>query len=54
MLENLMIVALIVIVFWLIILGIFLVISRRQPGVRAEMEALDEQLAKSERGAAKK
>ena len=53
MLENLMLVALIVIVFWLIILGIFLVVSRRQPGFRAALEALDEQLAKSESGAAK-
>lgn len=49
MLDNLTIVALLVVLFWLIILGIFLIVSRRQPDVQAEMKALDEQLEKSER-----
>ncbi len=53
MLENLTIVALIVIIFWLIILGVFIVIARRQPNVQTDLKALDEQLEQSERGTVK-
>lgn len=54
MLDNLTLVALLVIFFWMIILAIFLIVSRRQPDVQAEMKALDEQLEKSERETSKK
>lgn len=49
MFENFLLVTLIIAFFWVIILGLFLIISRRQPDVQAEMKALDEQLEKNER-----
>lgn len=51
MLNNLIIAAIIVVVLWVIILGIYLVLSRQQPNVQAQMRAIDEQLDKVERDA---
>jgi hypothetical protein len=47
--QNLMIAAVIVVVLWVLILGIYLAISRRQPGVQAQMQELEEQLQQLER-----
>jgi hypothetical protein len=49
MLENLLVAAIVVIVLWILILGIFLFISRKQPDVQAQMKLLDEQLDKAEK-----
>lgn len=38
--------AIIVVVLWIIILGLYLATMRRQPELRSQMEALDEQLNK--------
>jgi hypothetical protein len=48
MLENLFITAAAVILLWILILGIFLFVSRNQPDIQSRMKALDEQLSKSE------
>ena len=47
--QNLMIVAVIVVMLWVLILGLYLVISRRQPGVQAQLQELEEQLQQAER-----
>lgn len=39
----------IVIVLWVIILGLYLATTRRQPDLRSQMQALDEQLGELER-----
>lgn len=44
MFGNLMIAALIVIVLWAFIIGIFLTVSRRQPGVQTQIKAVEERL----------
>lgn len=44
----------VVIVFWIIILGLYLATARRQPDLRTQMQALDEQLDKLERESGKK
>jgi hypothetical protein len=49
MLENLLITAIVVIALWILILGLFLIISRKQPDLRAQMKIVDEQLAQTER-----
>lgn len=51
MLQNLMVAALIVIVLWVLILGIYLVVARRQGDVAAQMKALEAQLDQAEREA---
>lgn len=48
MFDNLLIAALIVIVFWIAIIAIFLIIGRRQPDVEAQIKAVEEQLDKVE------
>jgi cell division protein FtsL len=48
MLENLLVVAVVVIILWVLILVVFLTISRKQPDVQAEMKNLDEQLSRAE------
>lgn len=45
--------ALIVVVLWVIILGLYLTTTRRQPELRSQMETLDEQLNKLEKGTGK-
>jgi hypothetical protein len=40
----LIVVVLIVVVLWVIILGLYLIVARRQPDVRAQMQALEAQL----------
>ncbi len=49
MLQNLAVAAVIVTILWVIILYLYLVVSRRQPDVAAQMKALDEQLDRAER-----
>ena len=41
--------AIIVVVFWVIILGLYLISSQRQPELRSKMEGLNEQLDKMEK-----
>ncbi len=53
MFDNLIIAALIVILFWIAIITIFLVISRQQPDVQAQIMSVEEQLDKVERGSKK-
>lgn len=53
MFDNLIIAALIVILFWIAIITIFLVISRQQPDVQAQILSVEEQLDKVERGSKK-
>lgn len=50
MFDNLIIAALIVVMFWIAIISIFLVISRQQPDVQAQIKSVEEQLDKVERG----
>lgn len=49
MLQNLTVAALIVVVLWVIILVLYLAVSRRQPDVAAQMRALEEELNRTER-----
>lgn len=49
MLENLFVTAAVVILLWIIILGIFVIISRKQPDIQARMKTLEEQLNKTEK-----
>ena len=49
MLQSLALAAAVVVVLWIIILGLYLLIARRQPDVAAQMKALDEQLQRAER-----
>ncbi len=44
MFENLLLVALVVIILWVIIIGLFLLISRRQPDVQAQIREVEERL----------
>lgn len=54
MLQNLALAAVVVVILWVIILGLYLVIARRQPDVAAQMKALEEQLDRTEREAGQK
>ncbi len=51
MFSNLMIAAVIVIILWIVIIGIFLVVSRRQPDVQAQIKEIEEQLNSVEKKA---
>jgi cell division protein FtsL len=46
MFNNLLIAAIIVVVIWIIILGIFLYVSRKQPNVAGQIQEIEEKLAK--------
>lgn len=48
MFENLLLVALVVIILWVIIIGLFLLVSRRQPDVQAQIKEVEERLNKVE------
>jgi hypothetical protein len=48
MVENLFVTTAVVILLWILILGIFLFVSRNQPDIQSRMKALDEQLNESE------
>lgn len=48
MFENLLVVALVVIILWVIIIGLFLLVSRRQPDVQTQIKEVEEQLNKVE------
>ncbi len=54
MLQSLVVAAVVVVVLWVIILGLYLMIVRRQPDVAAQMKALDEQLERAERETVRK
>ena len=45
MVQNLAVVALLVVVLWALVLFLFLSLARRQNDIRAEMSRLDEELA---------
>lgn len=49
MLNSLFVVIVVVALLWLSILAIFLVVSRRQPDMQAQMKSLDERLSEAER-----
>ena len=51
MLQNLALVAVVVVVFWVIILGLYLLLARRQPDVATQMKTLEEKLERAEREA---
>lgn len=51
MFSNLMIAAAIVIILWIVIIGIFLVVSRRQPDVQAKIKEVEDQLDSVEKKA---
>ncbi len=51
MLQNLAVAAVIVVIMWVIILGLYLMVTRRQPAVTAQMKALEERLERAEREA---
>lgn len=51
MLQNLAFAAAVVIILWVIILGLYLLVARRQPDVAAQMKALEEKLERAEREA---
>lgn len=48
MLQSLAVAATVVAVLWIVILGLYLLVARRQPDVAAQMKALDEQLERAE------
>ena len=54
MLQNLALAAIVVVILWVIILGLYLLIARRQPDVAAQMKALEEQLDRAEKEAVQK
>lgn len=43
-LNNLLLATAIVIILWVVILGLYFVITRKQPNLQAQMKALEEQL----------
>ncbi|MBP8947830.1 MAG: hypothetical protein KBG73_03250 [Candidatus Promineofilum sp.] len=51
MLQNLALAAIVVVILWVIILGLYLVIARRQPDVAAQMKELEERLNQAEKEA---
>ncbi|HOU40822.1 MAG TPA: hypothetical protein PK829_06100 [Promineifilum sp.] len=51
MLHNLAVAAIVVVILWVIILGLYLMVTRRQPDVAAQMKALEERLERAEREA---
>lgn len=48
MTSSLLIVAVLVLILWIVIVGIFLVVSRRQPDVAESLAELEAQLDASE------
>jgi hypothetical protein len=54
MLQSLAVAAVVVVILWVLILGLYLLISRRQPDVATQMKALDEQLSRAERESGQK
>ncbi len=52
--NTLWIAFILVVVLWVIILGLYLNTTRRQPDLRSQMQALDEQLAGLEKDSGKK
>jgi len=54
MLHSLALAAVVVVILWVIILGLYLLVARRQPDVAAQMKALDETLERAERESGQK
>jgi len=52
--QSLAVAAVVVVILWVVILGLYLLIARRQPDVAAQMKALDEQLNRAERESGQK
>lgn len=52
-LNNLLLAAFVVIILWIVILGLYLVITRKQPDLQAQMKALEEQLDEAARNSGK-
>ncbi len=51
--NNLLVAALAVIILWIVILGLYLVLTRKQPDIQAQMKALEEQLNEATQAADK-
>ncbi len=51
MFGNLLLVALVVIILWVLIIGLFLLVSRRQPDVQAQIKEVEERLNNVEKKA---
>lgn len=47
--NNLLLAAAVVVILWIIILGLYLAITRKQPDLQAQMKALEEQLNEASR-----
>ena len=54
MLQNLMIATIVVAILWVIILVLYVTVSRRQPDVAAQLKALEDQLEQAEAEAEQK
>lgn len=52
-LNNLLLAAFVVIILWIVILSLYLVITRKQPDLQAQMKALEEQLDEAARNSGK-
>ncbi len=48
-LNNLLLATAVVVILWIVILGLYLVITRKQPDLQAQMKALEEQLDEATR-----
>jgi hypothetical protein len=48
MLNSLLFSALVVVGIWILIMAIFLIVSRRQPDVAAQIEAIEDKLNREE------
>jgi len=52
-LNNLLLATIFVIILWIVILGLYLVITRKQPDLQAQMRAVEEQLDEASRNSGK-
>lgn len=51
--NNLLLVTAVVVILWIIILGLYLAITRKQPDLQAQMRVLEEQLDEADRNLGK-
>ena len=51
--NNLLLATAFVVILWIIILGLYLVITRKQPDLQAQMRVLEEQLDEADRNLGK-
>jgi len=52
-LNNLLLATIFVIILWIVILGLYLVITRKQPDLQAQMRAVEEELDEASRNSGK-